>query len=341
MADTYSTDFVMGVLADLTLPKSAILDAFFGRIQTEESVEIHFDKLDGARKLAPFVSPVVQGQIVQERGHSTTTFTPAYIKPKTPLDPSRPLRRIAGEQIGGGQMSAADRADLVLAAELENHVQMIRNRLEWMAVQALLTGGVTISGDGYQTKNLSFGRTAGHTLALAGAALWSAGTSTPRSDLQDWATLIAKNSGGVGRAVIMEPDAWSAFRNHADIKDVINFRRTSDTMAVHAGAMIERGLVWRGEVDGFDIYVYQDWYDDASGTPTPFLASGSVLMVAEAIEGVQAFGAIQDPAAGFMAVPYFPKVWYEDDPGKNILMTQSAPLVVPLRPDASIGATVL
>lgn len=340
MADNYTTDFVMGVLEDLTVPRTALLDSFFPMIQTEESEEIHFDKLDGAKKLAPFVSPVVQGQIVQERGFTTKTFTPAYIKPKTPLDPTRPLKRAAGEQIGG-QLSAADRADLILIQEMENQIQMIRNRMEWMAAQVLSSGSVTISGDGYQTVSVDFGRTAGHTVTLTSTDVWDDTASTPRDDLQDWATLISKNSGGDARVVVMEPAAWTKFRSHADVKDALDFRRTSDTVSVRAGAMTERGLSYRGTIDGFDIFVYQDWYQDSSGTVTPFLAADTVVMVApDALEGTQAFGAILDPAAGYMALPYFPKVWYEDDPGRNILMTQSAPLVVPLRPDATLAATI-
>lgn len=342
MASKYSTDFVMGVLEDLTVPKSALLDAFFRSIQTEESEEIHFDKLDGAKKLAPFVSPVVQGRIMQEKGHTTKTFKPAYIKPKTVLDPTRPLRRAAGEQIGGGQLSAADREGLILVQEMENHVQMIRNRLEWMAATVLRTGKVTVSGDGYQTVEVDFGRTGGHTVTLTGNDGWNQthADSKPLEDLQNWATLIAKNSGGVGLDVIMEPDAWNAFRAHSTLAGKLDYRNITDTQ-IAIGASKERGLVYRGTVDGFRIWVYQDWYQADNGTVTPFLASGSVLMVAGALEGVQAFGAILDPKAGYMAMPYYPKVWYEDDPGRNILMTQSAPLLVPLRPDASVGAGVL
>lgn len=339
MPSTYSTDYVMAVLEDLTVPKSALLDAFFPTIQTEESEEIHFDRLDGAKKLAPFVSPVVQGQIVQERGYTTKTFKPAYIKPKTPIDPNRPLRRAAGEQIGG-RIAAADREGLILVDEMEGHIQMIRNRLEWMAAQILRTGAVTVSGEGYPTVSVSFGRDGGHTVTLTSTARWSDAASTPRDDLQDWATLIAKNSGGAAMDVIMEPDAWKNFRSHADVKEAINFRRSTDTL-VAAGAVKERGLVRRGEIDGFTTWTYQDWYEADDGTVTPFLPSGTVLMVAGAIEGVQAFGAIKDPRAGYQAMPYFPKVWYEEDPGRNILMTQSAPLVVPLRPNASLAATVL
>ena len=70
------------------------------------------------------------------------------------------------------------------------------------------------------------------------------------------------------------------------------------------------------------------------------IAAGSVIVASQDIEGVQAFGAIQDPSAGYVAVPFYPKSWIQDDPGQRFLMTQSAPLVVPLRPNGSVAATV-
>lgn len=342
MADLYSTDAMLGVLEDLTVPKSALLDAFFNTIQTEDSEEIHFDQADGARKLAPFVSPVVEGKIVQERGFTTRTFKPAYVKPKTPIDPNRPLKRAMGEQIGGTQLSPQQREQIIVAMELENHVQMIRNRLEWMAAQVLATGAVTVSGDGYQTVSVDFGRTNTHTVTLTSNDLWSAShaDSKPLEDLQNWATIIVKDSGAGVRNVIMEPDAWNAFRSHSTLAGRLDYRNVTDT-SIQLGAANDRGLVFRGQVDGFNIWVYQDWYEAANGTVTPFLASGTVLMVSDALEGVQAFGAIRDPEAGYMAMPYFPKSWVEKDPGQRVIMTQSAPLVVPFRPDASLAATVL
>ncbi len=342
MADTYSTDFVMGVVEDLTVPKSALLDAFFSDIQTSDSEEIHFDKLDGAKKLAPFVSPLVQGQIVRERGHTTKTFRPAYVKPKTPLDPTRPLRRAAGEQIGGGQMSPAEREALILVDELTGHIQMIRNRKELMAAEVLRTGKVTVSGEGYQTQVVDFGRSSTHTVTLTSNDRWNVdhADSLPLDDLQVNAELISKDAGGDALDVIMESGAWNAFRKHSTVSGRIDRRHTTDTQ-IAVGGIKERGLVYKGEIDGFRIWTYQDWYETDDGTVTPFLPSGTVLQVAGAIEGVQAFGAIKDPKAGYQAVPYFSKVYYEEDPGANIILTQSAPLVVPLRPDASVGMSVL
>ena len=58
------------------------------------------------------------------------------------------------------------------------------------------------------------------------------------------------------------------------------------------------------------------------------------------IEGVRCYGAIKDEQAGFQANRYFPKSWLENDPAVRWMLLQSAPLVVPYRPNASMCVTV-
>ena len=66
-----------------------------------------------------------------------------------------------------------------------------------------------------------------------------------------------------------------------------------------------------------------------------------MLLGSRAIAGVRVFGAIEDEQAQLHPHQYFPKSWLIEDPPKRVLMTQSAPLVVPGRPAASFAATVL
>ena len=73
---------------------------------------------------------------------------------------------------------------------------------------------------------------------------------------------------------------------------------------------------------------------------TPYLPARTVLVLGADVEGTRAYGAIKDEAAGFQAMPYFAKSWVEQDPAVRYLMLQSAPLTVPYRVNASLGATV-
>ena len=85
--------------------------------------------------MAPFVSPLVQGKLVEQRRYQTNIFKPAYIKDKRAPDLRKPVRRMIGERIGG-EMSGAEREAANLEFELTDQVDVLNRRLEWMGAQA-------------------------------------------------------------------------------------------------------------------------------------------------------------------------------------------------------------
>lgn len=340
MADLFSSNVLTAVVNSLlTNPTLFLLNAFFSTTQTETSEEIHFDVEDDVMGLAPFVSPVVEGQVMTEHGFTTKTFKPAYIKPKRAFDASRALKRSAGEPIGGN-LSPEQRIQRLVANHLMYDRTSIDRRLEWMASSVLRTGAVTISGDKYQTTSVSFGRDAALTITLGAGSKWSDAGIKPLDNLQTWADLIVQKSGSRAGNVIMDLDAWKVFRADASVEKRLDIQRAMTQTPSMTQDAARRGPIRQGSVDGFDIWTYQEYYKaESNGAITPFLPSGTVLMVGD-IQGVQAFGAIQDMES-LQAVQYFSKSWLENDPSRRFIMTQSAPLVVPYRPNASLCATVL
>lgn len=342
--DVFSTNILTRVVNNLFIPSGFLSSRYFGLEITETSEEIHFDKAGRSRKLAPFVSPVAEGQIVEEQGFNTDTVKPAYIKPKTAFDPQRPLKRVIGEAMAGS-LTPDQRLQALVTQELDNHRTMIQRRLEWMAAEILRTGAVTIAGEKYPTQNVNFARDAALTVVLAGAALWSAaGTSFPLNDLQDWADLIIDKSGASPIDVIMDVGAWKAFRGHATVQGRLDVRNARGG-EIDLGALTEIGGSFKGTIDGFNIFVYQDRYQDDAGATQKFLpTNGTVIMTTPGeagLDGARYFGAIVDEKAGYQALPFFSKSWVEDDPARRFIMTQSAPLLVPHRVNASLRATVL
>jgi hypothetical protein len=340
MADLFSTDVLNAVVASLLGNPQFLLDRFFPNTQTEVAEEIHFDTLNGKRRIAPFVSPLVEGQIVATLGFTTSTLKPAYIKDKRVFDMNRPLKRSPGEQIGG-TLSPGDRQRALVARDMQDQMDMVNRRMEVMAGEVLTTGKSTISGDKYPTVVIDFGRAAGNTI-VAGV-LWSVTTSTPLDDLQDWSQIALQATGALLNDVVMTVDVWKVFRNNQQVKDRLNLQRVAQTLpTMGQPAQIEEGGVFMGNVDGFNIFVYSGWYvDPADGIEKPILPAGTVILTSPALEGVRAYGAIRDEQAGLQALPYFVKSWIEEDPSVRFLLMQSAPLVVPYRPNASFKAKVL
>jgi len=341
VADLFTTDVLTRIVISLKGSTQFLLDRYFGTTQAETTEEIHFDVMDGARRIAPFVSPLVEGQIVETLGFRTGTFKPAYVKDKRVFDMNRPLKRWAGEPIGGNS-SPQERLRAMVARDMDDQITMLNRRMEVMAGEVLTTGKSTISGDKYPTQVIDFGRAAGNTVTAG--TLWSAAGSHPLIDLQNWSQISLQSTGVFMTDVIMTVDVWAVFRDHADIQARLNLNRAigAPPSLQLAAEVPSEGGHFMGVIDGFNVFVYASWYiDPADGVEKAVVPTTTVLMVSPQLEGVRAFGAIRDEEAGLQATPYYVKSWTEPDPSVRFLMLQSAPLVFPYRPNASFKAKVL
>lgn len=339
--DLYTTRTLVRVLNGLDEPQTFLLDRFFPEMVLFNTERIDFDVLDRAQGLAPFVSPLAKGTAQKLAGYTTDSFTPAYVKPKSVVDPDKPLKRRPGEQFGG-ELSPQQRRDAMIADILNDHRNRIRRRKEWMAAKVLATGALTVVGEDYPSATVSFGRDAALTVALLTTSRWGESGVSPMDDIESWAELVASKSGAMSTDVVMDPKAWGLARADTKFKEALDNRRQM-TGSVELGPTV-RGEgaygTYVGSIGPFDFWVYQQPYTDENGTAQNMLPDYSVILGSPQIEGYQAQGAIRDPRAGYQALEIFPKNWIEEDPPAEFVMSQSAPLVVPARPNATFYAKV-
>lgn len=342
MVDTFSTAVLAGVVRQVKTPPSWLLDRYFTSETRSQTEEIAFDLITRRRRLAPFVSPMVAGKVVASQGYTTNTFKPAYTKDRRPFNPSRALKRAVGETIGGAALSPADRMRLLLVEDLEDQIDMLTRRFEWMATSALTTGSVTVVGELYPAVVVNFGRDGSLTVTLSGTARWGQSAAAILDNLQDWALLVLQKSGSMPTDVIMGVDVWKVFRKDPAIVDKLK-QWKDQAASLNTGAMTSpvEGGQFMGQVDGFNIFTYSSWYEDEQGAEHSMWPAGTVVLTGVGVEGVRAFGAIRDDEAGLQAMPYFSKSWVEKDPAIRQLLTQSAPLMVPTNVNASLAAQVL
>lgn len=341
--DIFSTHVLNRVVEHLDHPASFLLDTFFGSIQTEDSEEIHFDIDKSKPRLVPFVSPLVQGKVIAAEGFETRSFKPAYVKDKRRFDPSAPLKRLIGETIGGN-LKPMDRREAALNRALTNQVENLTRREEVMAAEALRTGKITVTGEDYPTQIIDFQRDSALTQALTGATRWGEPDVKVLDDIEDWAGLVQIKSGAAARTVVMDPLAWRVFKADRKVERLLELRRgTSSTLIVDP---ILRGqgndkARYVGSVGDFDFWVYNDAYVDDDGVSRNMLPEYTVLLASQGLlEGTRCYGVIQDEKANYRASRYFTKSWLEEDPAVRWLLMQSAPLIVPYRPNATFCATV-
>lgn len=341
----YDTNALIQVVPNLKRPQKFLLDKFFPNIVMSDTEYVSIDIDVGTRRMSPFVSPLVEGKLVEQRRYQTNIFKPAYIKDKRAPDLRKPVRRMIGERIGG-DLSGAEREAANIEFEMTDQIDMIDRRLEWMAAQALIGGTVTIAGEGFPSVVVDFGRDAALTVALTGGALWSpanitAGTATPSANIEQWGHVMLKKSGGVATDIIFTTTAWNNFILDQVVKSTIWYPGSGGNgNTINVGAQIQKGAQYKGRWGQYDLWVYNDWYVDANNIEQPMIPDGGLIMSGPDLLGTRAFGQIMDPAFSYASLPYAPKTWMENDPPQRLIMMQSSPIVIPSRVNASFAATV-
>lgn len=338
--DIYSTMYLNGVVDNLKRPATFLMTMFFSMISVATEEEIKFDVASGKRRISPFVSPLREGKLVESLGYTTNTFKPAYVKDKRVIDPNKPLKRLIGEQIGGN-LAPVNREQAIVVNEVQDQTQMLTRRQEVMASEALRTGKVTVTGDGFDTVVVDFGRNANHTITLASGSKWGETGVSPHQNIEDWALTVLQNSGAEISDVVMGIGAFREYKQDQAVKDALDLRRASGDAELESLVKPIQGAKYQGRVGGFNIWTYSDWYvDPATDTETAIFPTNGVLLASPQVEGVRHYGAIRDPEAGYQAREIFTKSWITKDPAQRLIMSQSAPLTVPYRPDATLYATV-
>jgi hypothetical protein len=342
----YDTNVLVAVVPNLKKPTTFLLDRFFPNIVTADTEFVSIDVDVGKRRMAPFVSPLVEGKLVEQRRIQTNIFKPAYIKDKRAPDLRKPVRRMIGERIGG-DMTGAEREMANLEFEMTDQIDMLTRRLEWMAASALATGTVTVAGEGFPTVVVDFGRDSSLTVALTGTATWTpayvvAGSATPALNIEAWQRQILKESGATVTDIVFTTSAWEGFILDPALKGAIYYPRLGDSgNIIDPGARIARGAVYKGQWGQYALWIYNEWFvNDPTNVETPMLTDGSLIMSGPDMMGTRAFAQILDPSFNYAALPFAPKTWIENDPPQRYLMMQSSPIVIPSRVNAALGATV-
>ncbi|MDC8457827.1 major capsid protein [Marinobacter sp. DS40M6] len=343
----YSTHKMLGVIRHLPKPSTFWLNLAFREQVNFDTQYIDFDKISKGRRIAPFVAPTVAGKPMMSEGFTTHRFKPAYVKPMHPVDPDRLITRQAGEAYTGSQ-GIMSRRNAIVGDILREQNEMVTRRWEVMAAEAVINGSVVVEGEDYPTQTVNFGRDANNTVTLSGTDLWTdTANSKPYKDLEGWSLQMARSAGYPVTDWIMGVNACEALLEHPDTEKQLNKDvKNSSSMMLDLGVnqADENGAIiqLKGTIgSGIRIWVYSDIYEDENGDNVEIMDPDIVVGINPAgVQGVRCFGAIMDLEASYQALDRFPKNWAENNPSVEYVMTQSAPLMVPRRPNATFKATV-
>lgn len=344
--ELWNTHTLLGVYRETDTVQSYWLDLLFPNEISSTDEYIDFEKIPRVgRKLAPFVAPLAQGRPIYEEGGRVARFRPAYLKPSDPVTPTRALSRRPGTLLSPSQVSPQARYDAIKADILAYHRIAIERRWEWLAAQAIINGKVTVDGDDYPAQLVDFGRAAGHTIVLGSGSRWGENGISILDNIQSWMdTMHTADFGGAPNRLTVGTAVWGVMRKDAEIKAAMdtNYRmnRTVDLQTTGLNTPSEARYV--GTLGaGLEVWVYNDYYTVA-GLVTPFMSSKDIVLSGPNVQGYRCFGAIIDVNADFQALPVFPRNYIvPGDVAIEQIVTQSAPLMVPVNPNATLKATVL
>lgn len=344
--DRYTT-WEMDALVTSIDPKFSWLHStFFGAEVMFNTATVEHDIVEGGRRVAPFVSPLAQGVPTRRLGYRTSAIRPGYIKLSDTVRPQDGMVRLPGEQYGG-TLDPQTRVDMLVAQQIAQHYEMIDNRLEVMARDALFTGRITISdttgGRDYPSAVVNFERNPNNDATAATA--WTSNGCTPLKDIQAHALTINQSSrGAIVNNLVMCGELFDILAQNADFQRLLSKLNnlSPGTSNVETGPRsAERQAQYRGRLSGvYDLWTYDPYFEDDTGRSKALMDPDRILFVANqgpnsGLEGRRLQGAIQDMDAGIRPQKIFVKARNVWDPSGVEVLTQSAPMVSMRRPNAA------
>ncbi len=328
-------------------PENYFLSNFFPTEITFDTEEVDFSKITDIRKIAPLVVPTLQGTPIYTAAERLVSVAPAYIKIKDPVKATRMMRRAAGfGELGRARrvLSPMERYRAIVAAVIQQHRHAVERRWELMASKAILDGEITLKDDRYPERVVDFQRDDAHTQVLGAGNRWGdAGVSIIDSIASMRRLVRNAKFGGVTNRMTMGSNVWEVLRRDPEIRDFflnVNYR-TGANINMRLGPLEGLEVEYVGNIEGLELYVYSDYWQEADGSVVPYMSPNDILLTSPSIGGIRCFGAIQDLAAQLQPLPVFMKMKDEFDPSATQILTQSAPLMVPVNPNATLRATVV
>ena len=359
--DIYASETLVAIQKDIRTQANTSFwrNMFFKQTFQSDKRAIVFGEINSTRHIAPFMLPQNPGRpIYTEAGIERRSYEPAYTKPKDSVMAADMMGKTPEEIAKLADLSPAERFQRAVVRRLAAHKQGIEALWDWMAAKALIDGQLPYAvredtqspGNGTPDMVLDFGRDPSHTVTLAAGARWGDTGVDIMDTLDAWMDKVGTAKfGGRVTDIFLGAKAVAAFRNELKntgsnlVKMVDRNYEFADKVMLKRGIEIADPLnpvKSLGNINGVNIWQYIDTYP-GNDALKDVLKPHQALLVAPSVEGIQAFGAIQDKAAGLAAMPMFAKMWDQEDPSATFVMTQSAPLMVPTNPNSTLVANVV
>ena len=335
--DYTKTADLIAVYEKLKKPTTFLQDRYFEDGNCFETNEVLVEYKDGSKRLAPFVSPAINGKVVKRDKYTASAYQPAMIAPKRPMTIDTLNKKGFGEAFYK-QLSKAERAMAIAAQDMTDMDEMITNRKEAMCAEvmqknALVMKHYTDDNKLDEVKEIAFYEGDTNPAVYVPSKSWDDTTAKILDDVYNIGEIMSQD-GVPAVDVIMGSNVAKAFKHNEEIIKELDNRRFEIGEYKPRQLGQDAFLMATLNVDGcdFNFLHYRGWYqDDETGKIKKYIDPDSIVVTAPKAGAIN-YGAITQIDYGEADFKtYAQKVvpLYEVKDQTRSIILRSAPLVQP------------
>ena len=337
MTDFYDPKTLRGVIKKVDPVKTFFKSRFFPEAVTFPTETVSFEFYANKRRLAPYSNPRLASNLLNRDGYEVRTYRTPLIAPSRVITNDTLAMKLLGEMPYNSGVTPEERAAKIAANDLDELLNAIARREEFMCARIKQDGKLNITAQGLNDV-FDFGFANIETTQAADK--WSAGYDI-LAKLKEKATLLRK-TGTNPNMLILGTNAAEAFMNNNKVLKLLDLRR------VDAGEikpeLLEDGIEYLGRlaIPGLfcDIYSYNEfYYDEESGGSLPYFDVDCAILQNSRESNYMLYGAVTyiDSKSGEYVTEmneFIPRTWSEVDPPVKHISVMSRPLPMPVDVDS-------
>ena len=343
--DIYQPRYLMEVVRSAPEVPTYFRDRFFPRRVSFVTERVDIDIVKGDRKILGYVHPDAGGRAVKMDGYRTESYAAPLVSGYIVTTAQQMMYRLPGETLYSG-MTPAQRAAQQLVQEYSTLNDACTRREEYMCVEAIKTGTITVQGPGVN-EVIDFGFTNKKT--LTGTARWGQSGAKILDNLEDWAEEVLVEGFSNVDTLILGKQARRHLMADETILKYLDNRRVE--LGIIAPRDLPGGVSYIGHLakPNLDIYEYSgvyvdDWTNPAQPTVKPLIDDNLALLLPSNPNFLIAYGACSyyDDSKTLVTAqtPRLLHAYVGHNPERKVLQLDARPLPIPDKADSWLVAAV-
>ena len=328
----YDPKTLRGVIRKVEPVRTFFKSRFFAESVTFPTSTVSFEFYANKKRLAPYQNDRLPSEALNRDGYEVRTYQTPLLSPSRVISNDTLAMKLLGEQPYNSGISPDERAAQIAANDLNELLDSISRREEYMCARAKQDGKLTISGRGLN-QVVDYGFTNIETCTQADQ--WTSSYDVI-AKLKSKAAELRKN-GAKPSMLILGTDAADALLENNKVVKLLDLR------SVDVGEIrpqeLEDGIEYIGKLSMpglfVDIYSYNEYYfDSETGDSYPYLDPDCAILQDARESNMMLYGAvtyIDDKTREYVTEmnEFVPQTWAEINPPVKHISVSSRPLPMP------------